>query len=139
VIIKSEEKHENREWTADDDNVQRLAAVFDLHELGRATPRVPGGETSNQLCLSQGHGVSVLEYAINRAWFPPFTVKVLAFASAGYHVGVPLHHLHTRPGQLLDQRMSRHVIRVRMALEKDCSLEVSRFLSHKTSILKGAP
>jgi len=33
VIIKSGEKHENRGWTADDDNVQRLAAVFDLHEL----------------------------------------------------------------------------------------------------------
>src|SRR5205814_7307647 len=54
----------------------------------------------------------------------------LALASAGYHVGVLLHHLHARPGQLLDERMARHMIRVRMARKKDfdiCELESQLF------------
>src|SRR2546426_98635 len=83
-------------------------------------PRVcPGVRRAISFASPKVTVYSVLEYAIDRAGFPPFAVKVLALASAGYHVGVPLHHLHARPGQLLDERMSRHMIRVRMACKKD--------------------
>jgi hypothetical protein len=46
--------------------------------------------------------------------------NVLAFASVGYHVGVPPPPLPPHASsRLLYERMSRHVIRVRMACKKD--------------------
>jgi hypothetical protein len=43
----------------------------------------------------------------------------LAFASGGDHLGVSLHHLHARPGQFLDERMTRHMIRMGMTRQEN--------------------
>src|SRR5262249_2110672 len=130
---------------ADDHHLILLAAVLDAPSPCSAATSVAGRQTSDQGDASEFDFVAILQNTVNLAGVPAAgRVQVLALAAGSDDLLVAAHDKDLGTGHLLQQRVTRNVVRVGMARQQDLDIghleaeRLDRFLDQGNCAFKAA-